>query len=346
MKIAFIEAIFHQQTKSSEFFKELLSKKHEIKVMLDNSYLKGDLLNIDTINKENFDVIIFWQFIKVPTQIEKITCKNIIWIPMYDGEIVKKLKYLRNYGYASLNLKIISFSSALTNIFKRNGFKNILEVKYFPKPNIDRIEKKESLNILFWQRTEIINWGIVRKLIDGNNINKLIIKNNPDVGHVFNILPTEEEFKKYKIEIINEWLDKEKYNQILKKTDIFIEPRLYEGIGMGFLDAMSCGIPVISPNEPTMNEYITHMNNGYLYNYNHPKNIDLRNINTVKENLKKYMEDNYSKWANSEEKIYGFIKQDNKSKNRLNLIYTIYGIPLEKIIILEKKIIALIKKLF
>jgi hypothetical protein len=346
MKIAFIETIYHQKTQSSYFFKELLSKKYQMKVMLDDPFIKGDHLDIETINNQNFDVIIFWQFIKDPTQIEKIKCNDIIWIPMYDGEIVKKLKYLRNFGYAQLNLKIISFSKSLTKIFQKSGFKHILEIQYFPKPNIKIQEKNEGLNIFFWQRTETINWNIVKNLISKNKINKITIKNNPDVGHVFNIYPTNEEINKYNIEILEKWFTYEKYIDFLKKQDVFIEPRLYEGIGMGFLDAMSYGVPVISPNEPTMNEYITDKKNGYLYDYNNPKNIDLKNIEIVKANLKKYIENNYSKWTNSKEEIYNFIENKKVKKNNLNWLYKIYGIPLEKIIIIKRKIINITKNLF
>jgi glycosyltransferase involved in cell wall biosynthesis len=115
---------------------------------------------------------------------------------------------------------------------------------------------------------------------------------------------------------------------------------------MGFLDAMSYGVPVISPNEPTMNEYITDKKNGYLYDYNNPKNIDLKNIEIVKANLKKYIENNYSKWTNSKEEIYNFIENKKVKKNNLNWLYKIYGIPLEKIIIIKRKIINITKNLF
>jgi glycosyltransferase involved in cell wall biosynthesis len=46
---------------------------------------------------------------------------------------------------------------------------------------------------------------------------------------------------------------------------VYFAPRLNEGIGFGFLDAMACGMVVLSHNGPTMNEYIKHRINGLLF---------------------------------------------------------------------------------
>ena len=52
------------------------------------------------------------------------------------------------------------------------------------------------------------------------------------------------------------------YLEHLSKCNIFIVPRLYEGIGLTFLEAMASGMVVLSSNFPTMNEYIQNNING------------------------------------------------------------------------------------
>ena len=47
--------------------------------------------------------------------------------------------------------------------------------------------------------------------------------------------------------------------------DVYIAPRSCEGIGMGFLEAMSRGLCVVAFDAPTMNEYIQDGVNGLLY---------------------------------------------------------------------------------
>lgn len=347
MKILFIESKYHQKTSSSAFFKEILSIKHELVILLDNPYSDSKKVTVDEINKQDCDAVVFWQFIKSPIDIRRIKCKKIIWIPMYDGEIIRKFKMIRLYGYKSLDIKIISFSKSLSNLFIKNGINkdSILDVQYFPE--IKEQTKTKENNVLFWQRREEIDWNVVRNIIGENKINQIVIKNNLDQNQNIKIEPTKEEIAKYNIKVINKWLDKDEYYKMLKENNIFIEPRLYEGIGMGFLDAMSYNLVVISPNAPTMNEYIINGYNGYLYDLKNPKAIDLSEIDKVRENLKIYLSKNYPKWLDDKRKIDDFLcKNECISKNKFFLIYILYGLPLEYAIQLYRKVRLILKDIF
>ena len=55
------------------------------------------------------------------------------------------------------------------------------------------------------------------------------------------------------------------YAPALRRAGIYFAPRLYEGIGISFLEAMAMGKAVVAPDNPTMNEYVTHNVNGFLY---------------------------------------------------------------------------------
>jgi glycosyltransferase involved in cell wall biosynthesis len=43
--------------------------------------------------------------------------------------------------------------------------------------------------------------------------------------------------------------------ELYEVGDVAIQPSRWEGVGLQILEAMACGIPVIVPNEPPMNEY-------------------------------------------------------------------------------------------
>ena len=62
----------------------------------------------------------------------------------------------------------------------------------------------------------------------------------------------------------------EEYAKVLRRCNIFLAPRAFEGIGLSFLEALSLGMAVVAPDNPTMNEYISSGENGYLYDMAKP----------------------------------------------------------------------------
>jgi glycosyltransferase involved in cell wall biosynthesis len=51
----------------------------------------------------------------------------------------------------------------------------------------------------------------------------------------------------------------------LSRHNLYFAPRLREGIGLAFLEAMAMGLLVVAPARPTMTEYLTPGVNGLLY---------------------------------------------------------------------------------
>ena len=347
MKIAFVDVQFHKKTKSSLFFKELLLKHHEVVEFWHDGQERS--INIEEINNGNFDAIIFWQEIFQLTKIKKMKCQNIIWVPMYDTEMDRKFNFIRTMGYTFLNIKIISFCITLKSVFEKYGFKNILNVQYSPKPQFDNISENIpiKMNILFWQRVKEIDWFLIKKLLNRDNINKFILKNNLDQENKQPKLPNKKDTEAYKMEILNGWLNEEKYINILKESDVFIAPRKYEGIGMSFINAMTNGLIVIAPNTPTANEYIKDNINGYLYDIKNPKQINLSNINEIRRNLKNDMTEKFNIWQNEQEKILLYVELPlNKKVKKITyfLVYNIYGPTIEKSIQVIRYLIKNINK--
>lgn len=82
----------------------------------------------------------------------------------------------------------------------------------------------------------------------------------------------------------------------MQESSIYVVPREYEGIGMIFWEAMAMGCCVISPDNPTMNEYIKNGKTGILYDLSNSEKVDLSNVREIQKNVLKYIETDYKNW--------------------------------------------------
>ena len=84
--------------------------------------------------------------------------------------------------------------------------------------------------------------------------------------------------EKYNIKIIDWFESKEEYINTIKFVDVYFAPRIYEGIGLSFLEIMSYGKYIVAFNNPTMNEYIINQKNGFLFDF---KTTDIVNFSKI-----------------------------------------------------------------
>ena len=309
--IVLVDHSFHQKTKSSVFLKEILKEEFLIKEIWDNSWKGEKPVTADEINSFNPDIVIYWQVIGKPSEMKKIKTKNIIWLPM-EGESKKQnFKWL---NYKKLGLKIICFSKVNFDKSSKVGLDS-LYVQYFPKPqNQNLIKDYSGLKIIFWQRRKEINWQTVKEIIADQKVEKIYFRNIPDPFMVNLSIPPKEDIEKYNIIISDKWLSFEELEELFFQYNIFFAPRLYEGIGMAFLEAMSKGLAVVAPNTSTHNEYIINGFNGYLYDFKNPKKIDFSNLKEIGENSFKTSLEGYQKWQNSIGEIINFINKEPEKK--------------------------------
>lgn len=336
MKIAYIDGISHQKTKSTFFLRELL-KQQGCEIV---NFWDINKPNAKLINPGAFDAIIFFQDILPIFKLRKFKCKNLIWVPMYDG--MQKMKLLDWIGYLAYNVKIISFSKSLAYLFEKNGF-NVLNVQYYFKPKFNKLKCNiNQIKIFFWYRTNTINWELVKTLICKIKIDKIIVKNSPDLDQTKIIIP-ENEYKNNNVQIIDRWLKHEEYLKLLTDSNLFIAPREFEGIGMSFLEAISFGIPVIAPNNPTMNEYITNNINGFLYDINKPQPIFFSDLSQIRDNLQRGSKEGYTNWLKQQKLILPFINKPTiKIKTIKKFKILILSYPYTLIKAIKSKIIRYI----
>ena len=236
---------------------------------------------------------------------------NIAFFPMYDATHFFNKAIWNEYRECN----IINFSSTLHKKCKSLGLSSYY-IQYFPKPaEIENFGDENS--IFFWQRREKINTRTIEKVLNSNKINKLYLHTAPDPDNKIS-----KPSKKWDGKIIySNWFNsKEEMQSYIQKTAMYFAPREFEGIGMSFLEAMAAARCVIAPNNPTMNEYISHAKTGFLYNPKSPKKINFKSIKEIQINTYQYIKNGYSKWENEKFKILKWLTKSPKENSNEKLM--------------------------
>lgn len=315
-KAAFVDHSFHKKTLCTVFLKELLSKTFELVEYYDESWNGGNEIDIDLL--KDYEYIFYFQFIHGAEKFKKFKIDDvkIVWFPMWDD--IYWMKNIEWLEYQKILIKIVCFSKTLYNKLNKLGF-DCEYFQYFIDPeSIKPVTDYDSKRVYFWNRTEEINWKTVKKFLGNTPVDSLTFMAVPDPTQNPQV-PPEGELISYNIQLYNQFLDYEKYIDIVSKSNIYIAPRKFEGIGMSFLEALCRGQCVIAPNYPTMNEYIIHGVNGYLYNLEKLEEIDITNFNLVGEEARARAIDGFKKWQQQKIKLVEYITSPNNIKRKTNL---------------------------
>lgn len=306
-RVLMIDHSYHKKTGSSSFFAKILEKDFQLEILYDESWKGKEYLNLEFVD-EKYLAVIFFQSISMQ-MVNQVKCKNIIYVPMYDGVYNCDMEYWYNFK----DIKIISFSKTLYDKLKPYGF-NIIHVQYFPKPK--ELKLVDESSIFFWNRVNEINWKVIKSLIAETNISSIHIHKAIDPEQQF-IKPDLADEKKFNI-TYSDWFDtKEEYYKCMEGKSIYIAPRLYEGIGFSFLEAMSMGKVVIAVDHAMMNEYIVHEKNGFLFSTDNIEPIRIKEINKLQENAYNTIIEGRKKWEASINDIIGFIGEPIKVENHI-----------------------------
>jgi len=305
-KIGVIDHSYHHKTISPTFFIDLLKQVGSVTVMWDSQWNGGKFPSFEKINAEGFDILILWQIMIYhhPEKLKKLNCKQIIIIPMFDDIHADPDNLFLRFR----DFRFVCFCKSLHLRFNQLGLRS----KYFqffidPSSLPYRKDPFSELKGFFWQRTNDITWDHIIKLIEGSSFASFHLHLALDPIWYREVMPTEEEIKKYHI-TITRWFDKkEEYLVVLSQANIFFSPRLYEGIGMPVIEAMTMGKVVVAPDHPTTNEYISHQKNGLLYDIHDLKPLDFYSAKTIAIQAR-------------EDSLLGFKNWQRESKELLNFI--------------------------
>ncbi len=257
--LALVDHSFHQQTRSSDFLRSYLHDHFTVTEYWDDSWQGGQTVTVNQLNQGKFDHIVFLQTLPPLQDLSRVHGR-MVWIPMYDGVY----QYDKTFwsALAQLPITVISFSQTLYDSLLSYGI-DCHYIQYWLNPVTLPVQTDfNTRRVLFWQRTDI-TWEQVKQLFGDHSIDQCIIKLDPDPGYTA-VYPSEEDRARYHIEVVSGTLSRSDYDHLLERSNIFVAPRRYEGIGMSMLEAMARGMTVIALDHPTMNEYIKNDLNGLL----------------------------------------------------------------------------------
>ena len=269
MKILFIGHQFHAKTLSNGFFLNTLKEFFDVTVALVDPEDVNALAT--TATSSQVDLVVLWQMDFLAPIFLARGLRTVV-VPMYDGsEQMPDLHWLWAAGAGFVN-----FSRRLDERIRRLGLRT-LRLKYFSRPaaNTER-PVFDTLRVFLWQRRpeQGINLHLVEKLF-GRQITHVHVHDvadDPTIDTAAYLKPT---LKNYVL-TTSRWLpSKADYHTLMSNCNVYVTPRLTEGIGMGFIEAMGRGMLVVAADAPTHDEYIANWVNGILFNPDAPGEVQV-----------------------------------------------------------------------
>lgn len=331
MRIAYCDHSFHQKTISTRFLPDLLtSSGHEVDFFWDCSWEGGDPVHFSQLSP--YDAVVIFQALPygLPSCIANHH-PNVTFVPMLDQFGIAKgpLFDLGKYWRPFHGSKVLSFSHAVHAIATSNGVASIC-MQYMP-PSVDGpivTRPNHSTNCLsafFWaRRPSEVSVRMVSRLLAG-------IKEELNIHVHLSADPGEEEvdetdvelaFKEFQSLTTSRWFNrKEELLEIIKTCDIYIAPRLEEGIGQSFLEAFATGLCVVAPNNGTMNEYLVDGVNGLLYNPKDPKELDFSELSQIRANARLTSTHLTKNWLEDQSRLVDYVTSPSSSFYATEHIY-------------------------
>ena len=279
-RIAYVDHSFHRKTHSTDFLPEILRRHgHIVDYFWDDAWNSGAPVIWEDV--QSYVVVIMFQaFCPIGSPYYRQLHPNVMFIPMLDqfGVWQGPLFNLTNYWEPFQGSKVLNFSIAMHGMVTGFGIKSQL-VRFYQPAIQDTRPVKGGLHGFFWlRREEQIPWTTIRKLIANVSFDSLHIHLAHDPGSPKPVLPSRADIEKHQITTSTWFEEKADFNSVLERANVFFAPRMEEGIGQSFLEAMARGQCVVAPNQGTMNEYIIHGVNGLLFDIQKPQPLDFSKV--------------------------------------------------------------------
>lgn len=271
VRIAIVDHSFHIKTRSTLFLPRLLGACGEVEVLWCDRWEGGPGVDIEGLCTQRFDCVMFCQQLYEPDELARLgRHSRVVNVPMFDQYAGWTRAQWRRYR----PWPFVSFSLELHRRLVRAGCQSI-PVRFFPEAvgqaaGTRRHAGEDGLTGIFWQRERRIDWRIVSRVLARLPVAKLYVRSLADPGQAAAAIPV---LDRRRFGIVDlPWFDRpDDYLALLDEVDFFVAPRKYEGIGMTFLEALARGKTVIAADRPTMNEYIAHGCNGFLFSTRFPR---------------------------------------------------------------------------
>ena len=185
---------------------------------------------------------------------------KLVWIPMWD--------WVFDFGQSWWNLlpkslRIVAFSQSVARHAQAAGLE-VLSLRYFMDPEKFELANWNSKRVMFyWNRVGLLTRDVLAQLCKSLDVDELLFGEKSDGTRGGYILP--DRLGTTRVSTIPAFVPRNQFIDITRATNIFLAPRAIEGIGMTFLEGLARGCALFAYDSPTLNEYIFHLKNGYLW---------------------------------------------------------------------------------
>ncbi|EIZ80796.1 glycosyltransferase, group 1 family protein [Novosphingobium sp. Rr 2-17] len=267
-KILFVDHHFHKKTRSADFFVDILRTGFCVEIYYLSPEDQPDTGVLAAAGA--VDVVVLWQMDFLAPVFLSMG-KPVIVIPMFDGSGgMPDIHWMFAH-----KARFFNFCLVLNERVRMAGCETML-LRYFPEPaDEDDLPRFDELHAFFWQRRP--DHGIDFKMVDtliGQELDSLHVHNVADIKG--NFTPTPHLNAPYKFSQSTWFKNKSEYAQFVRRANVFVAPRVAEGIGMALLEAMANGKLVLAHSAPTNSEYISNWSNGILFNKDQVSPISIR----------------------------------------------------------------------
>ena len=299
-KACIVDHSFHKQTHSFDFVRQFLSQEYELHDYWDDAWNGGGHVPIEQLNE--YETIFFFQSINPTRELAKVRSK-MVWIPMYDDVTQQRAFWL---NLSTIPIKTVCFSKRLHEVITSFGVPSIFAQDYQDPARFSRTTDFVSKRVFFWLRGSI-GLHVVAKLLGENNIDSMDLQLVPDPKFEHSV-PDPELVEKYHIRMTRGFLSRSEYLTLVSRNNIYIAPRMKEGIGLNSLEALTMGQCVLAHNDSTMNEYIINGRNGILFDAKRPQQVDLSAFESLANQAYERCVKGWSQWQNDIGRILDFTR--------------------------------------
>jgi glycosyltransferase involved in cell wall biosynthesis len=308
-RIAYVDHSYHQKTESTLFLPELLTRHgHRVDIFWDEKWIGGEPVRWETVADHDV-VIMFQSYCLEEGRTFRSLHPNVVYIPMFDqfDFFRNPPRNLSDFWEPFQRSKILSFSTPVHTLATSFGIISHL-ARYVPEIPLTPLRTPEGLHGFFWvRRGEELGWSVIRGLVGTTRFDSFHVHVAGDPGFPPVHPPPPEDLEALHI-TTSTWFDRRSdFDEIVCRANVYFAPRIAEGIGQTFLEAMARGQCVVAADFPTMNEYIVHAVNGLLYDPRVPTPLDFSQVAHLGREARRGAAAGRRRWERSEETLVNFI---------------------------------------
>jgi glycosyltransferase involved in cell wall biosynthesis len=227
--------------------------------------LEIDLRDYDQVQSwqdEPRDVPLVFCQVYPPRELLDDPARRIVWIPMWDSVQGDGEGFWQSLPQT---LRIVALSEAVASHSGAAGLPT-LRISYSKDPDeLGEASWGDGRVVFYWNRTGLVGPAFLEQLCLVANAHTLLYRDELDAG-----IPVERRYDlpgelggATVVQIAAS--SRAEYLAAVEPANVVLAPRPAEGVGMIFLEAMARGCAVLSYDGPTMNEYVEHGRNGYVF---------------------------------------------------------------------------------